>query len=377
MSLRKSACPTPRRLDAQRRNARHSTGPRTPAGRERMKMNALQHGCDAAPENDAAVMQALGEDPQQFQALQQELATAYGPGDALWDHQIDDLARLYWRRRRLERLLTGRMREALERVRSERRELARALADVSFQPSQFNEGVLGMLVPTHPLVRRRQLISFWGVILEQVGRRYFDGAQLGRVEAYYRGELGWRPRQIARLLGLFCEWTRLREQECPDRVEKYVKKRFGDEAGMEARRQELLRLMEEQRAEEEAAFEEDRAAEERKDAIAQDACLAPEDRTGEMLLRQQAGLDRSIDRKVRILLALRKEQAQRQREEARPPDDEVARTAAVAVRGSSLAQVKPADRKAGGPRYLASLRETQTPNGRGLRQPANGERRRR
>ena len=32
---------------------------------------------------------------------------------------------------------------------------------------------------------------------------------------------------------------------------------------------------------------------------------------------------------------------------------EVARTAAVAVRGSSLAQVKPADREDGGPRYLA------------------------
>ena len=30
----------------------------------------------------------LGEDPERYAALKQELATAYGPGDALWDRQI-------------------------------------------------------------------------------------------------------------------------------------------------------------------------------------------------------------------------------------------------------------------------------------------------
>ncbi len=68
MSLLKSACPTPQRLDAARRNSQRSTGPRSEAGKERMKMNALQHGCDAAPENEAAVMRALGEDPERYAA---------------------------------------------------------------------------------------------------------------------------------------------------------------------------------------------------------------------------------------------------------------------------------------------------------------------
>ena len=100
MSLRKSTCLTPQRLDAARRNSQHSTGPRSEAGKERMKMNALKHGCDAAPENEAAVMRALGEDPERYAALQRELATTYGPGDALWDHQVADLGKLYWRRNR-------------------------------------------------------------------------------------------------------------------------------------------------------------------------------------------------------------------------------------------------------------------------------------
>jgi len=100
MSIRKSTCLTPQRLDAARHNSQRSTGPRSEAGKERMKMNALKHGCDAAPENEAAVMRALGEDPERYAALQRELATTYGPGDALWDHQVADLGKLYWRRNR-------------------------------------------------------------------------------------------------------------------------------------------------------------------------------------------------------------------------------------------------------------------------------------
>jgi len=48
-------------------------------------------------------------------------------------------------------------------------------------------------------------------------------------------------------------------------------------------------------------------ANEERAAIERDACLAPEGETWRMMLRQEAALDRSIDRKVRILLRLRKE----------------------------------------------------------------------
>ena len=48
-------------------------------------------------------MLALGEDPEQFQTLTEELMSAFGPGDALWEKQIEDLTWLYSRRERLER----------------------------------------------------------------------------------------------------------------------------------------------------------------------------------------------------------------------------------------------------------------------------------
>jgi len=296
-----------------------------------MRMNALKHGCDAAPENEAAVMRALGEDPERYAALKRELATAYGPGDALWDRQIDDLSRLYWRRQRIERMETGLMREALEAVEERRRVLARALAEVTFDPSQCEAVALGLPKPNHPVVRLRMLISLWGVIRDEVRRRVFTLAQQKQIERYYQGELGWRPRQIGYLLGLFMNWAYLHEKQDQAELVKYVKESFGDEARMEARYQELEHLLEEQTAAVEAAFAEEMQAQEEKDAIARDSCLAPEDETANMVLRLEMGLDRAIDRKVRILLTMRKEQARECRggsrtapteQEAGPSDNE-------------------------------------------------------
>jgi len=113
MSLRKSPQLTAPLLDAARRNGRHSTGARTVAGKQSCKFNALQHGERSDPENHYDVMRALGEDPAEFEALQQELRDSFGLGDALVERQIDDLARLYWRRQRLERAQEGVMRRAL------------------------------------------------------------------------------------------------------------------------------------------------------------------------------------------------------------------------------------------------------------------------
>jgi hypothetical protein len=63
----------------------------------------------------------------------------------------------------------------------------------------------------------------------------------------------------------------------------------------------------------EAELAEEVAAQEEKDAIERDACLAPAGETWEMLLKQEAALDRSIDRKVRILLTMRQEHARESR----------------------------------------------------------------
>ncbi len=308
-SLRKSTCLTPQRLDAARRNSQRSTGPRSEAGKERMKMNAVKHGCDAAPENEAAVMRALGEDPERYAALQRELATTYGPGDALWDQQVADLGKLYWRRNRIERMETGLMRRALEAVEERQCGLRRALAAATFDPSQTAQMDLDQPLPNDRCVRLRQLLSLLGVICEQVKRKVFMPRQASVLATYYKGQVGWRPARIGKLLEPYMAWLQHEEYRRDETYKRYMLNPEPlPEPGPE-HYQELLRLLEEERAAVEEDLQHAVEVEEEKAAIERDACLAPAGETWEMLLRQEAALDRSIDRKVRIILTLRQEHA--------------------------------------------------------------------
>ncbi len=64
MSLLKRRHLTPRELDARRRNALRSTGPRTPRGKARASLNALQHGERSASLH--SFMRRLGINPRPF-----------------------------------------------------------------------------------------------------------------------------------------------------------------------------------------------------------------------------------------------------------------------------------------------------------------------
>jgi hypothetical protein len=287
-----------------------------------MKMNALKHGCDAAPENEAAVMRALGEDPERYAALKRELATAYGPGDALWDRQLEDLAKLYWRRNRIERMETGLMRRALQAVEERERARRSQIAAVTFDATNFAATDLAVGEPAERCVQLRLLLSLLGVIREQVGRGVFTRGQPRVLKTYQPGAIGWRPARLRWLLWLFIDRAEYQAKNDEQGLRDYENKCMGGAAGVEALHHELVRLLEEETAAVEAAFEEEVKAQEEKDAIERDACLAPAGETWEMLARQEMALDRSIDRKVKILLTMRKEHAQLQKEAARPPEDQ-------------------------------------------------------
>jgi hypothetical protein len=54
-------------------------------------------------------------------------------------------------------------------------------------------------------------------------------------------------------------------------------------------------------------------------AVARDLCLVPADPVWDSLLRQEAVLDRAIDRKVRILMQMRRDYRRERSQEARAP----------------------------------------------------------
>jgi hypothetical protein len=310
MSLRKSPQLTSSLLAAARRNARHSTGPRSPAGKRNSKLNALKHGAYVCPENQRESMLALGEDPERFQALSEELKSAFAPGDAFFERQIEDLAWLYWRRGRLEQMLTGLRRRALQEIEEWQHRRQREMAGVTFDASRHELVDWNLPVSDERGVKLRLRLSYLGVIREDVKQGMYRHRQQTVLESVYRGEMGWRSQLIYALVWRFCqaEEQAMERASQPDHLQDLVDSDEMQAPG-EAERQELLRLLEEETAsvEEELAYEE--KANEERVAIERDACLAPQGETWNTLVRQESSLDRSIDRKVRILQGLRKESA--------------------------------------------------------------------
>src|ERR1051326_1356828 len=86
---------SPRRIAANRRNARKSTGPRTPAGKRRVSQNALKHGL-------AATYSHLpSECPATFNTFLHELREELHPVTVMQQYLFDQIANLIWRLRRL------------------------------------------------------------------------------------------------------------------------------------------------------------------------------------------------------------------------------------------------------------------------------------
>jgi hypothetical protein len=97
---------TPAQIEANRRNALKSTGPRTGAGKTASRMNALKHGIDA----HAAVLP--GEDPDAYQALADDYRRRFSAATAEQTFLVETLIQSDWNRRRYARIqaeLTARL----------------------------------------------------------------------------------------------------------------------------------------------------------------------------------------------------------------------------------------------------------------------------
>ena len=103
------------KIDANRRNARRSTGPRTPEGKARVAANARTHGLCS---RNAILPE---EDPADFQALLDGFLDLFQPANALEDSSVRELACTEWRLRRALRLETGILVYAMERARQTER----------------------------------------------------------------------------------------------------------------------------------------------------------------------------------------------------------------------------------------------------------------
>jgi hypothetical protein len=273
-------------------------------------MNALEHGERSDPDNHYDVMRALGEDPAQFDALKQELRDSFGSGGAFLEKQIDDLARLYWRRDRLERSQTGLMRRALLALEEVQRRRRKEIEDCTIAVGQALNVTLE--APSDPAARLRLLLSFLGLIRFQVHGRYFLAWQAAALQSFYRKQSGWRGARLCFLLALFAEAGRVAPLVEGDGGGGHEGRPFvATEPADELRYNELVLLLADEVAAVEQEFEYEEKLNEEKTAIERDACLAPSGEEWRMLLRREESLDRAIDRKIKLLMTLRKAATQK------------------------------------------------------------------
>jgi len=90
-----------RQLNANRRNAQLSTGPRTPEGRAAVSQNALRHGLAS----QTTVLP--NENPEEFRELRDALFDEYDPSGPTETLLVEQMAMAAWRLRRLRAVETG------------------------------------------------------------------------------------------------------------------------------------------------------------------------------------------------------------------------------------------------------------------------------
>jgi len=92
---------TQKQIEANRRNAQKSTGPRTPEGRAASSQNALRHGLTA----EQVIVQ--GESKEEFLAFYREHYDVLNPTDPVAESLVERIIMFEWRLRRMYRAEAG------------------------------------------------------------------------------------------------------------------------------------------------------------------------------------------------------------------------------------------------------------------------------
>src|SRR5437763_12679320 len=125
-----------KQIEANRRNARRSTGPITEEGKLRSRRNAVRHGLTAE-----TVIGAL-EDTDDYKAFEAAVIADYDAQSAVERELVLRLASLLWRIRRATTMETGlfeiQARQLLEFRR--KRDAQQSLIYRLFAPTELNEG---------------------------------------------------------------------------------------------------------------------------------------------------------------------------------------------------------------------------------------------
>jgi hypothetical protein len=150
---------TARQLEANRRNALKSTGPRTINGKQASRRNALRHGLTAE-----TLIEPL-EDAESYRTFEAAIVAEYLPQSPVEKELVHRLASLFWRLRRATSIETGLLRlqsEILQGFRSSRQKTIKTETSERRAPK--------VSVSAAPIAPARKTLRFFPESLPQRNR---------------------------------------------------------------------------------------------------------------------------------------------------------------------------------------------------------------
>ncbi len=204
---------TPRKqIEANRRNSRKSTGPKTRRGKAKSKMNAMKHGLLAEQ------VVVLDEDPAEFAGVLESLIDDFLPQGPLEEQLVERVAACMWRLRRLYRVeagifthesLTIEMDRAKKEVKSSEKDederMSAMLRNVHITDEEQHDRATATAEKAARLLREKSLAL--GTAFKQDARNVGAISKLSRYEAaiersYYRALHELQRVQAARQKGV-------------------------------------------------------------------------------------------------------------------------------------------------------------------------------
>ena len=194
------AMTTKKQLQANRNNAKFSTGPKTDEGKQRCARNALKHGL----RSQHPVIP--GEDPAEYQHKLDQLRADIKPMNALEDDLVEQIADTSWRLKRLSRIEA-----AIERNRIEN------AADKTSNLLKDDEQIVGDGFTGWAML---DYLGKLGRYEAQLSRRYHRAMNQLTDLRKNREQTGFRTRPMEQRDREEQEWRRSHPQPPPDVIQR-------------------------------------------------------------------------------------------------------------------------------------------------------------
>ena len=281
MSALHSMKTSERKQAANRGNALRSTGPRTSAGKRRARLNALKNGQRARTLAGDGL--APGDDPRAFERWRGDFVAGFAPQEPLEAHLVEELARLGWKRRRVERAQAALQAREVEKLELATLRQLHALNQESLDISDAEMVEHGLLGAKDCTAKFEEALNLLDQVIEQVEKEGPTDSLEGALRTLYGQCPPWRGGLVLTLC------RRIRNGEATEGV---------PEESMQAG---LLQLLHEERRDLLEQYELLRFEQVEITTPLREACLAPSDPRWPLLLRQEAMIERQIDRRLRLL----------------------------------------------------------------------------